>query len=153
MARDHEGGIKMKFSEVEEASWKELRPYLDTCLIPITGLTGQEQPYEVTAALEKLRDVMDWIEIPFKGRVVTYPSFQYGREQILPQVNEICHHVKLTGFTYVIVVSADVEVSAAEMNNADLIVAARQLLDFGEDDPAAIVKQQIQQMWEDGQKR
>lgn len=137
----------MKFSEIEAEAWGELRPYLDTCLIPVTGLTGSEQPYEVTAALERLRDVMDWIELPFKGRVVTYPSFQYGRENILSQINEICHNVKLSGFTYIIVVSADVELPANRITNADLIVDPSWIKGFESHEAGAALGRQIQQMW------
>ncbi|MGO4375464.1 DUF2487 family protein, partial [Paenibacillus sp. MCAF20] len=67
----------MKFSEIEKEQWEELRPYLDTCLLPVTGMDGSEQPYEATEWLERLRDIMDLIEIPFKGRVVTYPACHY----------------------------------------------------------------------------
>ncbi|GAA0135527.1 hypothetical protein YSY43_23670 [Paenibacillus sp. YSY-4.3] len=140
----------MKFSEIEAASWEELRPYLDTCLIPVTGLTGSEQPHEVTEALERLRDVMDWIEIPFKGRVVTYPSFQYGRQNILSQVNEICHNVKLSGFTYIIVVSADVQLSADYIPNADVIVAASEFEGLEGTEASAAIGRKIQQMWQQG---
>ncbi|WHX47355.1 DUF2487 family protein [Paenibacillus woosongensis] len=140
----------MKFSEIEAASWEELRPYLDTCLIPVTGLTGSEQPHEVTAALERLRDVMDWIEIPFKGRVVTYPSFQYGRDNILSQINEICHNVKLSGFNYIIVASADVELPAEYIPHADLIVAASEFKEVQGTEASAAVGRKIQQMWQQG---
>ncbi len=138
----------MKFSEIEAGSWEELRPYLDTCLIPITGLTGNEQPYEVTEALEKLRDMMDWIELPFKGRVVTYPSFQYGKENILSQVNEVCHNVKLSGFTYVIVVSAEIEIPPEMIPNADLIVDPSEFEGLESHEAGAALGRQIQQMWE-----
>lgn len=138
----------MKFSEIEAESWEELRPYLDTCLIPVTGLTGNEQPFEVTAALEKLRDMMDWIELPFKGRVVTYPSFQYGKENILSQVNQVCHNVKLSGFTYVIVVSAGVEIPQEMMLNADIIVDSSRFEGVESHEAGAALGRQIQQMWE-----
>lgn len=137
----------MKFSEIEASSWEELRPYLDTCLIPVTGLTGNEQPYEVTEALERLRDVMDWIELPFKGRVLTYPSIQYGRDNILSQINEICQNVKLSGFTYIIVVSADVELPADRIANADLIVDSSWIKRFESHEAGAALGKQIQQMW------
>ncbi|AZK47192.1 DUF2487 family protein [Paenibacillus lentus] len=137
----------MKFSDIEASSWEELRPYLDTCLIPVTGLTGSEQPYEVTAALERLRDVMDWIELPFKGRVVTYPSFQYGRDIVLSQINEICHNVKLSGFAYIIVVSADVELPADRITNADLIVDTSWIKGFERHEVGAALGREIQQMW------
>lgn len=64
----------MKFSDIEEQTWDELRPYLDTAVLPVTGLNGGETPWEATRELEYLRDALDLIEIPFKGRIVTYPA-------------------------------------------------------------------------------
>ena len=67
----------MKFSDIEEQNWEQLAPYLDTCLLPLTGLDGTEKPWQATNALEKLRDFLDLIEIPFRGRIVTYPAAHY----------------------------------------------------------------------------
>lgn len=140
----------MKFSELESSSWEELRPYLDTCLIPVTGLTGREQPYEVVEKLEKLRDIMDLVEIPFKGRVVTYPSFQYGTEQIADLVNEVCRNVKSSGFAYAIVISAAAEWVDGELPDADLIVTPRRFSTAGEGAPEGRVKEKIQLLWQSG---
>lgn len=137
----------MKFSEIDHESWGELRPYLDTCLIPVTGLTGQEQPYEVTGALEKLRDMMDLIEIPFKGRVVTYPSFQYGREDMANYINEVCHNVKRSGFVYVIVVSADAELGEEHFDGADIVLSPRTTAGFTEEDKKRFVYEKVEGMW------
>ncbi|MNZ73297.1 hypothetical protein D3C78_917060 [compost metagenome] len=140
----------MKFSEIDQQSWGELQPYLDTCLVPVTGLTGLEQPYEVVIALEKLRDMMDLVEIPFKGRIVTYPSFQYGREEISDYINEICHNVKRSGFTYVIVISADVELAGERLNGADLILDSGVFTGFSEDSKGRAVHEKIEGMWREG---
>lgn len=59
----------MKFSDIREEDWARWEPWLDTCLLPLTGLNGTELPWEVTQSLEKLRDIMDLVEIPFKGRM------------------------------------------------------------------------------------
>ncbi|WP_059043361.1 DUF2487 family protein [Paenibacillus rubinfantis] len=137
----------MKFSEIEASSWEELRPYLDTCLIPVTGLTGREQPYEVTEKLERLRDVLDWVEIPFNGRVVTYPAFQYQTEGMTQAINDLCRNVKSSGFTFAIVVSADFEGKTEELPHADLIVTPRGFaLDSGEG-AGGRVKAAIQELW------
>lgn len=138
----------MKFSEIEASAWEELRPYLDTCLIPVTGLTGSEQPYEVTEQLERLRDLMDCLEIPFKGRVVTYPSVQYGRAEIAAFINEICRNTKLSGFKYVIVVSADVEWEAGQLEDADVIVTAQAFPDYKEPTGAEQIRQAVQLLWQ-----
>lgn len=138
----------MKFSEIEASAWGELRPYLDTCLIPVTGLTGSEQPYEVTEQLERLRDLMDCLEIPFKGRVVTYPSVQYGGAEMAAFINEICRNTKLSGFKYVIVVSADVEWEAGQLEAADVIVTAQYFPDYKESAGAEQIRQAVQLLWQ-----
>lgn len=142
----------MKFSEIESSTWEELRPYLDTCLIPVTGLTGDEQPYDVTLKLEQLRDVMDWVEQPFKGRIVTYPSFQYGREEIAQDVNEVCLRVKQSGFSYAVVISAGVELNEELIPEADLIVTPGRIQAVTQGEPEAFARAQIQRMWEMGRK-
>ncbi|WP_079910667.1 DUF2487 family protein [Paenibacillus sp. 32352] len=108
----------MKFSDVESASWEELRPYVDTCLLPVTGLTGSEQPWEATQALEKLRDALDCFEIPYKGRVLTYPAFHYieGEEGKQLLIN-VCERLKQS-FPYLILVSASNEIQLPESGEA-----------------------------------
>lgn len=138
----------MKFSEIEASAWEGLRPYLDTCLIPVTGLTGLEQPYEVTEKLERLRDVLDWVEIPFKGRVVTYPSFQYQTEGMTRVINDLCRNVKSSGFAYAIVVSADFEWTNEELPDADLIVTLRGFSADSGDAAGGQVKSAVQEMWQ-----
>ncbi|MCF2937628.1 YpiF family protein [Paenibacillus alkaliterrae] len=99
----------MKFSEISCEQWEELSPFLDTCLLPVTGMTGMVQPFEATAWLERLRDIMDLIEIPFKGRVVTYPAWHYisDHSAFAEMLNEWCASVKKAGFRYIIVVTAN----------------------------------------------
>lgn len=137
----------MKFSEIDKESWDDLRPYLDTCLIPVTGLSGREQPYEVVASLERLRDIMDLVEIPFKGRVVTYPSIQYGKNE-MESINEICHNVKLAGFAYVIVVSSDVVINPERVVEADLILTRQALRDVSDVEIQQKVHEKIQMLWQ-----
>lgn len=99
----------MKFSDISAEQWEELTPYLDTCLLPVTGMTGLEKPYEATKCLEQLRDMMDLIEIPFKGRVITYPACHYISESNTFEeiLLEWCTAIKKSGFRYLIVVSAN----------------------------------------------
>lgn len=137
----------MKFSEVEEASWPELQPYLDTCLIPYTGLTGKENPMQATAALERLRDFMDLAEVPFKGRMITYPAFQYGLQQDLSLLNEICKHVKETGFKHVVVMSADCILHREELPAVDLILSRQDMNELEGRELASRVQAQIQNLW------
>jgi 23S rRNA (pseudouridine1915-N3)-methyltransferase len=98
----------MKFSDVNEQTWSDLRPYVDTCILPVTGLTGMEQPWAATRALEELRDVLDLFEIPYKGRVLTYPAYHYvSHENGLELLNLVCDQLKAGGFPYVVMVSAN----------------------------------------------
>jgi 23S rRNA (pseudouridine1915-N3)-methyltransferase len=100
----------MKFSDVNERNWNELRPYVDTCILPITGLSGLEQPWQATRALEELRDALDLFELPYKGRVLTYPAYHYIQsDNGTASLNEICSRLKESGFPYVVAVSASSE--------------------------------------------
>ena len=110
----------MKFSEISAEEWGSLQPYLDTCLLPVTGLGGIEHPYEATEQLENLRDIMELIEIPFKGRVVTYPAMHFfnGDEASQTMLEQICDSLKKTGFKYILIVTAkaDLEIAAHNVN-------------------------------------
>ncbi|GGD69053.1 DUF2487 family protein [Paenibacillus nasutitermitis] len=115
----------MKFSELTPDQWGELQPYLDTAVLPVTGLTGNEAPYQATEALEKLRDVLDLIEKPFKGRIVTYPTCNYGawNTETAQQVASVCRNLKQTaGFKHVVVAAAFSEPSLMKTEEADLFV-------------------------------
>lgn len=117
----------MKFSEIEKERWAELAPYMDTCLVPVTGLTGKEPPWRATDALEQLRDAMDGLERRYVGRMVTYPAFHYiAGEHASGQLSALCRSLKESaGFTYVVLITADP--SAALMRapeGADLFLNA-----------------------------
>lgn len=93
----------MKFNEVPKEQWDELKPYLDTCLLPVTGMSGSESPLEATKALEDLRDALDVFEIPYRGRTVTYPALHY----VPSDVEGICRRLREeAGFAYVVIVTA-----------------------------------------------
>jgi hypothetical protein len=113
--------IGLKFNEIEREQWEELQPYLDTCLLPLTGLTGAEPPADVTLRLEQLRDALDLVEIPFKGRVVTYPAQHYIDEAVAGTMETVCTRLKQAGFKFVIVVTASGAVDA-DAPSADLFI-------------------------------
>jgi hypothetical protein len=114
----------MKFSDISLSEWDELQPYLDTCLLPVTGLNGTETPPEATMALEKLRDLLDLIEIPFKGRVVTYPACHYAQdeERLNEALRQWIHSLRQTGFKYVVLAAASASL-ALEHCGADAVIA------------------------------
>ncbi|WP_243711568.1 DUF2487 family protein [Paenibacillus sp. BK033] len=137
----------MKFSDIAEQQWDELKPYLDTCLLPVTGMTGLEQPHEATLALEKLRDVMDLIEIPFKGRIVTYPAMHYlNAESAEALVTTTCRSLKESGFRFVIVISAKNQ-DGLEYPDADLVICPG---GEGEAPTSANVSKAVQALWNRG---
>ncbi len=135
----------MKFSDISQEDWAGLSPYLDTCLLPVTGMTGSEAPHEATVCLEKLRDAMDMIEIPFKGRVVTYPACHYIMEgtDAGSFLAAWCGRMRRAGFKHIVMVtaSANPDLTCPE---ADLFVrpgADGQLPESRE------VSRLIQEMW------
>jgi 23S rRNA (pseudouridine1915-N3)-methyltransferase len=138
----------MKFNDIEKDNWDGLKPYLDTCLLPLTGLTGSETPWQVTEALERLRDLMDLVEIPYKGRIVTYPSFQYLLEEgsIIAEVNALCRKLKSSQFKYVILISADMKIAEINFEDCDLMITSK--LQISEASaPNALVAEQVSDLW------
>ncbi|UVI32412.1 YpiF family protein [Paenibacillus spongiae] len=137
----------MKFSELTPEQWAELQPYLDTAVLPVTGLTGDEMPYQATESLERLRDVLYPIESQFKGRIVTYPVCQYGllTDQAGGQVENICAKLKQRGFRYVIVAAAfPVETNSRLIPSADLLIGTDT---DGTPPSAAAVSEEIRKIW------
>lgn len=140
----------MKFSEISRESWPELQPYLDTCLIPYTGLTGLESPVEATVALERLRDFMDIVEMRYKGRIVTYPAFHYGIKEGYELLNEICHNIKKSGFKYVIIMTADTLIDEFQCVNCDLILSYQELARIHEIDQTMLsscIQEKVENIW------
>lgn len=142
----------MKFSEITEEQWEELKPYLDTALLPVTGLTGREEPWKAAEELEALRDALDLIEIPFKGRVVTYPALHYNADDApgMGQVAQVCEGMFRAGFKYVIAVTArtEAELSLAGRIPAQLIVQApAEVLRSDAADMKRKVSEDIQRLW------
>ena len=140
----------MKFSEISPESWLELQPYFDTCLIPFTGLTGSESPIEATAALERLRDLMDLVESRYNGRMVTYPAFHYGGQANCELLNDICHKVKKSGFKYVIVMTADTYLESSQCTHSDLILSQPKLEELLVDQHlslSSIIQEKVENLW------
>lgn len=137
----------MKFSDFNLESWQENGRYFDTCLIPYTGLQGTENPPEVAAVLERLRDFMDRVEIPFKGRVVTYPALQYAGAESIPLINDICRKVKSSGFQYAVVLSADVSILSHDVYESDLVLSLPVMRSSQGNGINLYISEQIQRMW------
>jgi 23S rRNA (pseudouridine1915-N3)-methyltransferase len=138
----------MKFNEIQQTEWDELKPYLDTCLLPMTGLTGEESPWEVTKALEELRDLMDIVEIPFKGRVVTYPAVQYRTDdnQMITAMDKLCEKLKSDSFRFVILITGDASLAELDYQAHDLIISPLTLTEDSNEARAKIVSE-VQKLW------
>jgi 23S rRNA (pseudouridine1915-N3)-methyltransferase len=138
----------MKFNEIQMTEWDELKPYLDTCLLPLTGLTGDEPPWKVTQALEELRDLMDFVEVPFKGRIVTYPAVQYSfaDTQMISVVDRLCQQLKSESFKFVILITADESLAKLAFQAHDLMLSP---LIFAEEinETRAKIILEVQKLW------
>jgi hypothetical protein len=137
----------MKFSDFEVEQWEENRKFYDTCLLPFTGLSGSESPPETVQALERLRDFIDLVEIPFKGRIVTYPAIQYGGDGYVEKINEVCRKVKSSGFQYAIVLTADIALQEIEIVESDLVLSLPIIEVSQEGNSNRYIGMKIQEMW------
>lgn len=132
----------MKFSEFDGERWAELQLYFDTAILPVTGLAGSESPDEASAALERLRDLLDLVEMPFKGRTVTYPALHYVAEDGRT-IDRVASGLKTAGFRHVIVVSLD-RSHRAESPSVDLWIVPEP---DGSTPAARAVSETVQTMW------
>lgn len=139
----------MKFSEIKQEGWGELKPYLDTCILPVTGLTGLEEPWEATMALESLRDVLDLLEIPYKGRMVTYPAahFYYEDHKFVDNISKICTNLKQVGFKYVIIVTIHETIELLQYHAVDLVIGPRWLQESSDKPIRVLITERVQQLW------
>ncbi|OCT12682.1 hypothetical protein A8709_33285 [Paenibacillus pectinilyticus] len=139
----------MKFNEIVAQDWPELKPYLDTCLLPVTGLRGSEDPMIVTSVLEQLRDVMEVIEIPYKGRVVTYPALHYiTGADVSELVEDIVQRLKKSGFRYIIVLTLHTEAIAWKSPGTDLLIVVDKDQWIVQSDAIKTgISKQVQQLW------
>ncbi|MZQ84424.1 DUF2487 family protein [Paenibacillus sp. 5J-6] len=140
----------MKFNEISAQEWHDLKPYLDTCLLPVTGLTGFEDPAQVTLALEQLRDALETIEIPYKGRVVTYPALHYMTAvSMRDQLEALSLHLKRMGFRYVIVLTIHTEGASWKADQTDLLIAVdMEQWESKSEQIKSSISKQVQHLWQ-----
>lgn len=138
----------MKFSEITEQSWQELKPYLDTCVIPVTGMSGNEAPFEAVNKLEQLRDFLDLIEVPFMGRTVTYPAYHYVNESDIRtewrRLDEVAKQLKQYGFRHVVVMSIWNKLPGESCEAIDLVLAPS---GNGSASDERQVRKQVEELW------
>jgi 23S rRNA (pseudouridine1915-N3)-methyltransferase len=129
----------VKFKDIDPAKWEELKPYLDTCLLPLSGLTGREDPGKTTEELAALQQWMDVVEVPFTGRMVTYPALHYTSNTGAGSfVNDVCNNLRQAGFRYIVLITtsstfleeqfeADLVLSQAVMSASDAVRRVQEL--------------------------
>lgn len=139
----------MKFSEIDDQSWAELQPYLDTCLLPVSGLTGTEAPWE---AKEKIMRTGDWLSVlerSFHGRTVTLPAYHYNQAapDAADRLNDMCERFKSSGYKYVVVVCGQAGGVSERVTAANMIVQP----DVEHDEPdEGKLRAAVSAMWRGG---
>jgi len=96
----------MKFSEIGPDDWPALQPYLDTCLLPVSGLAGDEAPWEQADKAAATGAWLAPLERAFHGRTVTMPAFHYCDRDggDAERLRQLCLRLKRGGFRFVIAV-------------------------------------------------
>ncbi|MBW5446618.1 DUF2487 family protein [Cohnella sp. CFH 77786] len=140
----------MKFSELDEAGWPNLQPYLDTCLLPVSGLTGSEAPHEMA---DRAADAGAWLaplEQAFRGRTVTLPALHYydGGAEAAEKLNALCRSFRAAGFRHVVLVGGRPGL-IGEDAGADLVLEPQ--AEGGVPDPDA-VRQALVELWRNADK-
>lgn len=132
----------MKFSELNEQQWEELGMYLDTCVLPITGLTGLENPVHCVEKLSDLQTLIDSVEKNFRGRVVIYPAYHYISKESTHSVASVISKLKSTGYKHVVVLSTNLDTETMNEFGADLCIASLGIADFEQ-----LIKEHILYLW------
>ncbi|CAI6080975.1 DUF2487 family protein [Cohnella sp. JJ-181] len=134
----------MKFSEFDDDNWGDLQLYLDTALLPVSGLSGGETPPAAGALVGAAGDWLAPIESAFRGRTVTYPAHHYigpGDEGLLER---LCERLRSGGFKHVVVVSGRAGWDAASVPSADLFACPESEAD---EPDADALRRAVSDMW------
>lgn len=135
----------MKFSELSSDSWPDLQPYLDTCLLPVSGLTGEESPPQLA---DKIAETGKWLaplEQSFNGRTVTLPAYHYwsGAPEEEERLAQLCEQQRRNGFRFVIVVCGQPGLLLKTLP-VDLLVGPS---DQGDTPESNVYTQQVVALW------
>lgn len=136
----------MKFSEFSSDQWYDLLPYLDTCLIPVSGLIGGEPPHEATERIAETGDWLQPLEKAFQGRTVTMPAYHYidvAESAEVERIDAICSRMKQLGFKYIVVVSGRADWAKAPAG-ADLLLKPDET---GKEPDTDKLRQAITELW------
>ena len=135
----------MKFSELSREEWFNLQPYLDTCLIPVSGMAGGEAPWEMAELAASAGDWLLPLEKAFAGRTVTLPAYHYydGSGRAAEGLKKLVAGCREAGFRHVVLVCG-VPNALPEDTGADLIF---QPASAGEKPDAEALQLAITEMW------
>jgi 23S rRNA (pseudouridine1915-N3)-methyltransferase len=135
----------MKFSELDEAGWPDLQPYLDTCLLPVSGLLGDEAPWEMAELAARAGQWLSPLEHAFKGRTVTLPACHYhdGSDEASDKLERLCERYRQAGFRHVILICGRTGF-LRDVIGADLIVQPKSNDD--QPDPEAL-RHAVSALW------
>jgi hypothetical protein len=132
----------MKFSELNEQQWEEHGIYFDTCILPITGLTGTENPVDCVTKLTDLQTRIDAIEKNFRGRVVIYPAYHYISETLKDALASVIRNLKSSGFKYIVILAVHLDDENIMECGADLYISNIELSGLEH-----AVKDSLLQLW------
>lgn len=135
----------MKFSELDKAGWPNLQPYLDTCLIPVSGLSGHEAPWEMADRAASAGAWLLPLERAFAGRTVTLPAYHYydGSGDSAARLRKLCAECRASGFRHVVLVSGVPGLLPADAG-ADLCIQPQ---DEGDEPDAEALHQVMTGLW------
>ncbi|MBB6674119.1 DUF2487 family protein [Cohnella nanjingensis] len=114
----------MKFSELDDDTWAELQPFLDTALLPVSGLSGGETPAEAAEKIGRTGDWLSPLEASFRGRTVTLPASHYDGDPAggAARLEALCASIKRQGYRHLIVVAGNGGWTEAQLPSADMIL-------------------------------
>src|SRR5690606_27663697 len=98
-------------------------------------------------------DLLDLIEIPFKGRIVTYPALHYistGGDELGCSLDEIGRRLKEGGFRYVVAVmrAAPDDWNEETAASIDLILTGQDMAAAGPIDRSAKIRDSLSRLWQ-----
>jgi 23S rRNA (pseudouridine1915-N3)-methyltransferase len=93
----------MYYDQITAEQWTSLKPYLDTCLLPVASLKGSDDFWEMKERLNGLSLGKKWVEQMYSGRIVIYPDICYSDVHMNGSyVNEWIQALKEKGFRYIV---------------------------------------------------
>jgi 23S rRNA (pseudouridine1915-N3)-methyltransferase len=98
----------MYYDQISAGQWPSLKPYLDTCILPITNIRTEQEVWEIKERLHIHNQAKKWIEQMYSGRIVIYPDIHYSwddKEKFRLYLKEVIRGIKDKGFQYVVLLN------------------------------------------------